>query len=64
MLGQVRHLVVVTNEIFSECSPYEGDTDTYRRYLGEINQELAKLADEAYEVVYGIPVPLKGGRNA
>ena len=31
----------------------------YLKYLGEINQAVAKMADEAVEVVYGIPVYLK-----
>ena len=31
-------------------------TETYQKYLGKINQELAHLADEVVEVVYGIPV--------
>lgn len=57
---QLSHLVIVTNEIFSEAVSYGGDTDTYRRYLGEINQQLARMADEVVEVVYGIPVYIKG----
>ncbi|MDO5336252.1 MAG: bifunctional adenosylcobinamide kinase/adenosylcobinamide-phosphate guanylyltransferase [Eubacteriales bacterium] len=52
-------LVVVTNEIFSEAALYEGDTRRYQNYLGKINQELARRADRAVEVVYGIPVKLK-----
>ena len=58
------HLVIVTNEIFSEVNTYEGDTRTYQSYLGRINQEMAKMADEVYEVVYGIPVKLKGEEPA
>lgn len=61
VISQVRHLVIVTNEIFSDGAFYEGDTRTYQNYLGEINQALAGMADEAVEVVYGIPVYHKGG---
>ncbi|MDO4276144.1 MAG: bifunctional adenosylcobinamide kinase/adenosylcobinamide-phosphate guanylyltransferase [Eubacteriales bacterium] len=61
VLSQVRDLVIVTNEIFSEAAVYEGGTGTYQRYLGEINQALAEMADEVTEVVYGIPVCHKGG---
>ena len=56
----VRNLVVVTNEIFSEAAVYEGETAEYMRLLGKINRELSEKADEVYEVVYGIPVCLKG----
>lgn len=54
--GQVRHLVVVTNEIFSDGDLYEEETRRYQRNLGEINREMAKMADEVVEVVYGIPL--------
>lgn len=53
---QVKHLVVVTNEIFSEYANYVGDTCIYQEYLGFINQKMARMADEVVEVVYGIPV--------
>ncbi len=62
---QVRHLVIVTNEIFSEAAVYEGETETYQKYLGSVNAALAAEADEVAEVVYGIPVYHKrrGGRE-
>lgn len=53
---QVRHLVVVTNEIFSDGLLYEEETRRYQRNLGQINREIAKMADEVVEVVYGIPL--------
>ena len=56
---RAENLVIVTNEIFSEGVLYLGDTRKYQRYLGEINAFLADIADEVFEVVYGIPVPIK-----
>ena len=56
-------MVIVTNEIFSEAASYEGDTVRYQEYLGKINQEMGKMADEVVEVVYGIPIWHKGGRQ-
>lgn len=61
--AQAKHLVIVTNEIFSEAAAYEGDTVRYQEYLGKINQKLGQMADEVVEVVYGIPIWLKGGKN-
>lgn len=60
---QARHLVIVTNEIFSEAAVYEGETEVYQKYLGSVNAALAAEADEVVEVVYGIPVyhKRKGG---
>lgn len=53
---RARHVVIVTNEIFSDAAFFEGDMDTYLKDLGKINQETAQMADEVVEVVYGIPV--------
>ena len=53
---QVRHLVVVTNEIFSDGENYSEETRIYQEKLGKINQETARMADEVVEVVAGIPV--------
>ena len=57
---QAGNLIVVTNEIFSEAARYEGETEAYQALLGGVNRELAELADQVTEVVYGIPVHYKG----
>lgn len=59
LIRQAENLVVVTNEIFSDGIQYAEETRTYQRYLGEINQQMAKMADKVTEVVYGIPVSIK-----
>lgn len=53
---QAKHLVVVTNEIFSDGYRYDPETERYRKYLGEINQAMGQMADRVVEVVYGIPL--------
>lgn len=55
-----RHLVIVTNEVFSDGNRYDRETAEYIRCLGTINQHLAKMADSVVEVVYSIPVKIKG----
>ena len=57
------HLCVVTNEIFSEAATYEGDTRRYQEYLGQINRRMVEMADQAVEVVYGMPLWFKKGRD-
>lgn len=54
------HLVIVSNEIFSDGIEYDEETVRYQKYLGRINQEIAKMADLVVEVVYSIPVVHKG----
>ncbi len=54
------HLVVVTNEVFSDGIEYPEETAEYIRLLGMINQELAGYADAVAEVICGIPVWRKG----
>ncbi|MDO4260795.1 MAG: bifunctional adenosylcobinamide kinase/adenosylcobinamide-phosphate guanylyltransferase [Eubacteriales bacterium] len=58
--AQCRHLVIVTNEIFSDGMDYDPETRRYQRYLGEINRRIAGLSDAAAEVVYSVPLMLKG----
>lgn len=53
------NLVIVTNEIFSDGNEYDLDTEEYVKNLGIINQELALMADEVMEIVYGIEVKVK-----
>lgn len=53
---QAQHLIVVTNEVFSDGITYDPDTERYLSYLGKINQSMAVQADQVTEVVYGIPV--------
>ncbi len=57
--AQVRHLFVVTNEVFSDGLAYDEETMRYIACLGEINRRLAQRADAVTEVVYGIPVKVK-----
>ena len=63
LAARTEHLVIVTNEIFSDGVAYDPDTARYIRRLGELNQALARMADAAAEVVCGIPVILKGGER-
>lgn len=54
------NLVVITNKIFSDGETYEKETQQYMEALGKINCRLASYADVVIEVVYGIPVIIKG----
>ena len=58
--SQCEELVIVSNEVFSSGSDYEGDTLRYLRVLAEVNRMLAKEADTVYEVVCGCSVCHKG----
>lgn len=58
--NQCEELIIVSNEVFSGGSCYEGDTLRYLRVLADVNRMLAKEADAVYEVVCGCPVCHKG----
>ena len=60
LYSECSHLVIVTNEVFSDGCEYDDSTTDYIRRLGELNVKLAKAADTVVEVVYTIPVVLKG----
>ena len=56
LVRQAAHVVIVTNEIFSDAVVFDKEMASYLKYLGKINQAVALRADEVVEVVYGIPV--------
>ena len=58
--SQCGDLVVVSNEVFSGGSRYEGDTLRYLKLLGRVNRRLAAMADNVCEVVCGVPEYYKG----
>ena len=60
LVKQAGNVIVVTNEVFSDITDYSIETRQYQEYLGMINQAIAREADIVTEVVYGIPVKLKG----
>ena len=55
-----RHLIMVTNDVFSDGIEYAESTQEYIRQLAEINNAAAQLAYCVVEVVYSIPVCAKG----
>lgn len=56
LVRQAAHVVIVTNEIFSDAVVFDKEMASYLEYLGKINQAVALRANEVVEVVYGIPV--------
>ena len=60
LAARCRHLVMVTNDVFSDGVTYAESTQEYLRVLAEINRQAAALADCVVEVVYSIPIAVKG----
>ena len=56
-------VVAVTNEIFSGGLDYDEDTLFYIRSLAHINRKIAAFADNVTEVVFSLPVIIKGGEK-
>lgn len=56
LIGSCAHLVVVTNEIFSDGISYDKEMICYMKLLGEMNRWLARHSQRVVEVVYSIPV--------
>lgn len=57
------HVVIVTNDIFTDGVTYDKWTMRYLYALGELNQLLAQRADCVVESVFGIPVIRKGAMD-
>lgn len=60
LAGRCAHLIMVTNDLFSDGEAYSPSVQEYLRRLADINRQAAELADCVVEVVYSIPVALKG----
>ncbi|WP_330397838.1 bifunctional adenosylcobinamide kinase/adenosylcobinamide-phosphate guanylyltransferase [Lachnoclostridium sp. An169] len=58
-----RGLVVVTNDVFGETGTDSPEMRLYRANLAEINRKLAEMADQVTEVVCGVPVQVKPGKD-
>ena len=61
LLARCANVTVVTNEVFSGGSDYEGDTLRFLKELAGLNRALAARADRVVEMVCGLPHVLKGG---
>lgn len=59
--SELRHLVVVSNNVFEDGIGYDALTMEYIRAMGSLNAKLAAMADRVIEVVVGIPVVVKEG---
>lgn len=57
---QCEHLIVVTNEVFSDGASYDGETTAYLRLLAALNSAMGRSFDTVIEVVCGIPIAQKG----
>jgi adenosylcobinamide kinase/adenosylcobinamide-phosphate guanylyltransferase len=55
--------LIVSNEVGSGLVPTTDLGNKFRDYLGRANLIAARHASEAYLMVSGIPIPLKGGRH-
>lgn len=62
LLKTVKDFIIVTNNVFEDGITYDETTTNYISAIGEINQELAKIADKVIEVVVGIPIIVKEGK--
>ena len=60
LCAQSGNVVIVTNDVGSDSREYTPETGRYIEALGRINAAIAQKADRVYELVCGIPIPLKG----
>ena len=58
----LKHLVVVTNNVFEDGIVYDEATMEYIKAMGNINEKLAAMSYKVLEIVVGIPVAVKKGK--
>jgi adenosylcobinamide kinase/adenosylcobinamide-phosphate guanylyltransferase len=55
-------LVLITNEVGLGIVPENPLAREFRDLAGELNQAVARAADEVYWMVFGVPMTVKGSR--
>lgn len=55
-----QNLVIVTNELFSDGRIYDPASEAYKQILARLNCQMARRADQVWEVCCGIPILWKG----
>ena len=58
--AQCDALVMITNDVGSDGIPYEQETASYVRLLGEINCKVAQMCDVVIDMACGVPLVVKG----
>lgn len=58
--GRVRHVVFVSDYIYSDAEKYSETTELYRKCLADIDRRLAKVCDTVVEVSAGQYIVHKG----
>ena len=58
--GQVRHVVYVSDYIYSDAEVFLESTEAYRKCLADIDRRLAAICDTVIEVSVGQPIIHKG----
>lgn len=53
-------VVVVSNEVFADGVLYDRETMEYMRGIGLVNRKLSQIAEYVCEVIYSIPMYVKG----
>ena len=56
----VRHVIFVSDYIYSDAIGYSESTEIYRKCLADIDRRLAKVCDTVIEVSAGQPIIYKG----
>lgn len=55
-----RHMLIVSGDVFRDGAQHEAETNAYLRKLADLNSRIAEISDCAAEIVYSIPVAIKG----
>jgi len=56
----INDLVIVSNDLFSAKDDYSLETENYIKALGRLHCKICSVADQAYELSYGIAIKRKG----
>ncbi|ARI78559.1 bifunctional adenosylcobinamide kinase/adenosylcobinamide-phosphate guanylyltransferase [Halobacillus mangrovi] len=60
MMQSAAHLILVSNDLFSDAMGYEAVIKEYLKLMGKLHQQLVKKADRVVKMEFGYPQVKKG----
>lgn len=63
LIANYKHVVIVSNDVFTDGVVYDDQMQRYLKYLADINAGIAARADIVVESVCGIPIVRKGKKQ-
>lgn len=60
LAARAEDVIIISNNIFYDSEGFDKETEIYIKCLAQLNQAVAEMSKYAREIVFGIPIGVKG----